>query len=135
MNDINQLTILGNIVRDAELKMTSGGFGILRLTIAVSKTIKKDGDYKKSTSFFDIVVFGKYAESLVTICTKGKKIAVTGELSQNVWVNKEGNKQSKVEIHANSVFVFTKDIAEKDFTKEDSQAIEENAQFIDDIPF
>lgn len=102
MADVNNVTIIGRLTRDAELKYTAGGFAIASLAIAVNRR-KKDGDqWVEEVSFFDVTLYGKSAESLKQYLVKGKQIAVVGELRQDRW-EKDGQKFSKVIIAANNV--------------------------------
>ncbi len=57
------------------------------------------GRYEKGqteTSFFDCVQWGKTAESLAKHMTKGRLIAVKGEMRQNRWTDNEGSKRSQI---------------------------------------
>lgn len=102
MADVNHVTLIGRLTRDAELKYTSGGFAISNFSIAVNRR-RKDGDqWIEEASFFDINLYGKSAESLKQYLIKGKQIAVDGELRQDRW-EKDGQKYSKVVIAANNV--------------------------------
>ncbi len=100
--DINSVTLIGRLTRDAELKYTSGGLAIARFSIAVNRR-KKNGDgWEDEASFFDITLFGKSAESVNQYLTKGKQIAIKGELHQDRW-DQEGQARSKVGIIAETV--------------------------------
>ena len=58
----------------------------------------------EETSFFDVIIWGKTAESLKPRLTKGTQITVSGYLKQDRW-EKNGQKQSKVYINADLVEV------------------------------
>lgn len=97
--DINMVVLVGRLVRDAELRYTSGGTAVANLSMAVNRR-KKDGDsWREEASFFDIQLWGKAAESLERYLTKGKQIAVQGELRQSRW-QQDGQNRSKVSIAA-----------------------------------
>jgi single-strand DNA-binding protein len=100
--DINMVVLVGRLVRDAELRYTSGGTAVANLSIAVNRR-KKDGDsWREEASFFDIQLWGKAAESLERYLTKGKQIAVQGELRQSRW-QQDGQSRSKVSIAATNL--------------------------------
>ena len=102
MKDINTATVSGRLTRDAELRFTSGGFGILKFSLA-SNYSKKDGDqWKDEANFFDCTILGKRGESLAQYLTKGTQVMVAGELRQERW-EKDGQKQSKVGIMVDNV--------------------------------
>jgi len=97
-------TIIGNITRDPELKMSSGGKPILRLGIAVSRRQQVDGVWQDGpTSFFDTVCFGNLAENAAASLTKGSRIIVTGRLEQRSYETAEGQKRSAVELVADEI--------------------------------
>lgn len=102
MADVNHVTIIGRLTRDSELKYTSGGMAISNFSIAVNRRRKNGDQWVEEASFFDINLFGKSAEGLKPYLTKGKQIAVEGELRQDRW-EQDGQPRSKVVIVANNV--------------------------------
>jgi len=102
MADINHVTLIGNLVRDAELKYTANGTAVSKFSLAVN-TRKKNGDqWEDVANFFDVVVWGRQAENLDLYLKKGKKIAVDGELRQDRW-QQDGQSRSRVEVVANTI--------------------------------
>lgn len=102
MEDINNLTIIGNLVKDAELKYTNSGTAITGLTIAVNRSVKKGDQWTEEASFFDVSLWGKRGESLNQYLNKGTKIAVSGSLKQDRWES-DGQKRSRVVIMADNI--------------------------------
>lgn len=105
MTDINSLTVIGRIVRDLDensYTVLESGTARANVSIAVNRSIKKDGQWIDDTSFFDITIWGKTAENLKPYLTKGKQIAVSGYLKQDRW-EKDGKKNSRVYIVAETV--------------------------------
>ena len=100
--DLNHVILIGRCTRDATIKYTSGGMAIGSFSIAVNRRTKKGEQWVEEASFFDVSLFGKSAEGLAQYLTKGKQIAVEGELHQNRWQN-EGKSMSKIEINAINV--------------------------------
>lgn len=100
MNNINKVILIGNLTKDAELK-EANGFVISKLSIAINKTKKVNGNIENEVSYFDLVLFGKMASALNQYLLKGTLIGVEGELKQNRWDDKEGKARSKVEIIVN----------------------------------
>lgn len=110
MNDINAVTISGNLTRDPELKATQGGSSILRIGIACndSRKNKQSGEWEEVPNFIDCVVFGKRAEALSKMLSKGMKVAINGKLSYSSWETKDGQKRSKLEVIANDVIFMSR---------------------------
>lgn len=104
---INVAAISGNLARDAELRATASGTQVLTFTVAVNERVKDGDEWKDRPSFIDCTVFGKRAEALSRIISKGSKVAVQGRLRQSTW-ERDGQKRSKLEIIADEVDVMQK---------------------------
>jgi len=102
MTDLNQVVLVGRLTRDAELKYTNSGYAILKFSLAVNRSVKRDESWQDEASFFNAVIFGKRAESLAQYMLKGKQIGITGELKQDRW-EQEGQSRSRVEIVVNNL--------------------------------
>ncbi len=102
MTDINRVFLVGRLTRDAELRFTTAGTPVGKFSIAVNRS-KKNGDkWDEEVNYFDIVLWGKTAEALSKYLTKGKQVAVEGELRQSRW-EQDGQSRSRVEIHAGNI--------------------------------
>lgn len=97
--DINKVFIIGRLTRDAELQYTNSGSPVLKFSIAVNRRRKQGEQWVDEANFFDVNLWGRRAESISQYMTKGKQIAVDGELRQDRW-EQDGQKRSKVMIHA-----------------------------------
>ncbi|WP_394436738.1 single-stranded DNA-binding protein [Sphingobium naphthae] len=71
------VNIAGNLGKDAEFKTTQGGDPFCRFSVAVTTGW---GD-RKATTWWDVTRWGKNAEKLAPLLTKGTKVAVSGEIS------------------------------------------------------
>lgn len=74
---MKNITILGNITRDATVRTTQGGDKVAGFSVAVSDGF---GQAKRSM-FFDCSLWGARGEKLAPMLTKGSKVCVTGDLS------------------------------------------------------
>ncbi len=104
MADINHVVLVGRLTRNAELKYTSGGGAVSKFSIAINLRRKKDEQWVDEAHFFDIVLWGKTAESLNQYLVKGKQVGIEGQLRQNRW-EQDGQARSKVEIFATNVML------------------------------
>jgi len=100
MADLNHVSLIGRLTRDAELKYTSGGQAVCKFSIAVNRRKKNGDQWEDEANFFDIVVWGRQGESLHPYLVKGKMVGVDGELRQDRW-QQDGQNRSKVEIVTN----------------------------------
>lgn len=104
---INNVTISGNLVADAKLARTQNGNAVLNFTVAVNDRRKDaQGNWTDFPNFIDCFTFGKRAEALASILTKGLRVAVCGKLSQQRW-EKDGQKRSKIEVVASDIEFMT----------------------------
>jgi single-strand DNA-binding protein len=102
MADLNHVTLIGRLTRDAELKYTSSGQAVCKFSIAVNRRRKNGDQWEDEANFFDIVLWGRQGEALNQYLVKGKMIGVEGELRQDRW-QQDGQNRSKVEIVANNL--------------------------------
>lgn len=102
MSETNVVVLVGRLTRDAELKYTKSGMALSTFSIALNRRIKQGEEWVDEANFFDINLWGKSAESVSQYLTKGKQIAIQGELRQDRW-EQDGQSRSKVVIHANNV--------------------------------
>ncbi len=102
---INRVNITGNLTRSPELKSTAGGTQVLRFGVAVNDRVKNQqtGEGEDRPNFVDCVTFGRRAEALANILTKGMKVAVEGRLRYSAWEAQDGSKRSKLEVACDAV--------------------------------
>lgn len=96
---INTVTIIGRLTKDAKLGKTQKGEGFVQFSIAVNKTV---GDEKKA-KFFDVSAFAHIADNFAPYLKKGTGVAITGELSQSSWTDKDGVNHSSLSIIARDI--------------------------------
>ena len=101
-NDINHVTIVGRLTRDAEISYLPSGAAVAKISIAVNRSRKNGDQWVDEVSYFDSAIFGKTAENLKPYLSKGKQVGLEGHLKQDRW-EKDGQKFSKVSIIADNV--------------------------------
>lgn len=89
---MNKIILMGRLVRDPSVKITSENLKICNYTIAVNRRFQLGAD------FFDCVAFGKAAEFVERWFHKGNMIAVVGRLEFESYTGKDGinRKSAKV---------------------------------------
>ena len=102
MTDINNVTLVGRLTKDADIRYTTGGTAVLNFSVAVNESRKQGEKWIEEASFFDVPLFGKMAETLKQYLTKGKQVAINGRLQQQRW-EQDGQPRSKVVVIANAV--------------------------------
>jgi single-strand DNA-binding protein len=98
---MNNISLVARVVQAPALRTTTGGTNVTTLRVAVPRP-RKDGE-DQGADFVDVVCFGRQAETCVEYLTKGRRVAVTGRLSQSEWTTDTGERRSKLEVIANSV--------------------------------
>lgn len=104
MADAN-VTIVGNVTREPELRYANSGVSVVRLGVAVNfrRQNRQTGNWDEETSFFDVTAFGSLAENVGSSIGKGTRVIVTGRLQQRSYETQNGEKRSVVEILADEI--------------------------------
>ena len=100
----NNVTLIGNLVDDPELRFTPSGVAMAKIRLAVNRRWRgNDGEWQEDTSFFTGTVWREQAESAAESLQKGARVIVTGRLEQRSWETPEGEKRSVVEIQIDEI--------------------------------
>lgn len=102
--NLNRVFLIGNLTRDPELNYTPQGTAVAKFSIAVNRQYKgSDGEMKKQTDFFNIVVWGKTGETCKKYLTKGRPVFVEGRLQNRSYETQDKQKRTVTEIIADNV--------------------------------
>ena len=100
----NQVTLVGNLTDDPELRFTPNGAAVANFRLAVTPRVREGDSWKDGeTSFFRINVWRQMAENVAETLTKGARCIVVGRLRTRSWETQEGEKRSVTEIEADEV--------------------------------
>lgn len=107
MSDINIVMLTGNLTRDAELLGAVGGASVLKFGLASNRTVKNQqtDSYEDVPNFIDCTIFGKRADALADILTKGMRVSLEGELRYSSWQAKDGSRRSKLEVVVHNIIL------------------------------
>ena len=105
MSNGNNVTLVGNITRDPELRFTPTGQATATFGLAVNRRWqnRQTQEWEESTSFFDVVCWREMAENASESLARGARVLVTGRLEQRSWDTPEGERRSKVEVIADEI--------------------------------
>jgi single-strand DNA-binding protein len=92
--DYQEMIIVGNATKDAEIHQSEGKAAYADFTLAVSRT-------KDQTTFFPVGAFGKFADGCENV-KKGVKVLVDGELDISEYTQKEDHKRTSFRILADT---------------------------------
>src|SRR3954464_10075305 len=100
---LNQVTLMGNLTRDPELRQTPTGQNVTSFSLALNRSYKDaGGEWQEVTDYIDIVCWATLAERVAQYLSKGRRCLVQGRLQSRSW-EQDGQKRSKVEVLANDV--------------------------------
>ncbi len=99
---MNNVSLIGRLTADPELRHTQSGIANVRFTIAVDRTFVKAGE-ERQADFISIVAWRQTAEFICKYFSKGRRIAVIGEIRTGSYVDKDGVKRYTTEVWANNV--------------------------------
>lgn len=125
---MNKITLIGNLVKDPELNTTPNGITVCRISIAVDR--KKTAE--RQTDFFNIQAWRGLGDICAKYLSKGKKIAVVGELQARTYTAKDGTTKMSLDVQAYEVeFLSPKEEPKSNKPENDGFTTLES----DDLPF
>ena len=132
---MNRIILLGRLVKDPDVKVTTSGKTVCTFTLAVDRPFQgKNG--QREADFINVSTFNKTAELCGNSLKKGHRALVEGRLQIRSYDGKDGQKHYATEVVADRVeFIERK---EKSAQKAESEAMEgfgSEVQFDEEIPF
>ncbi|MHB8624577.1 MAG: single-stranded DNA-binding protein [Aggregatilineales bacterium] len=102
------VTIVGNVGRDAEIAYTKQAIAVTKFSVAVNKTTGKGDAKRQKTTWFNVTLWRERAEALVPYIKSGMLVLVTGEVSVSPYIDKKtGNAAASLELNAADVQLLT----------------------------
>ncbi len=103
---LNRVMLLGNLGADPELRSTNSGESVLRLRVATNERyLDRNKAWQDRTEWHSVTVWGKRAEALHRILSKGSNLFIEGSLRTSSYDDKEGIKRYKTEIVAKEIIL------------------------------
>ena len=123
MSDLNSVSIVGRLTRNAESKTNANGLVIVSFSMAINHSKKHGDEWIDEPTFVSLAIFGKRAESLFPYLTKGRTIGITGHFESRI-VEKDNRKYSLLSVIPQQIHLYN---------KPDTQAETEAVQQIEEI--
>jgi single-strand DNA-binding protein len=99
---INQVTLVGRLTKDPELKETTEGTPVAQVTLAVSRHFRNhNGEIE--ADFIQCTLWRKAAENTAQYCRKGSVVGVTGRMQTRHYDNKDGKRIYVTEVVADDI--------------------------------
>ncbi len=133
---MNKVVLIGNLVRENEVRTSTNGNSVLKNAIAVRRNFKdENGEYQ--SDFINIIAFKNTATFMEKYTSKGSKVAIEGKIQTGSYLSSEGIKKYTFDVIVENVeFMDKKEVkVEVDETKEDTFKDFGNEVQIDDSEF
>ncbi|MGG0716185.1 single-stranded DNA-binding protein [Robertmurraya massiliosenegalensis] len=88
---INQVTLVGRLTRDPELRVTPEGNSVVNVTLAVNRNFRNQKG-EIDADFVQCTIWRKNAENLSLYCKKGALIGITGRIQTRTYESQDGRK-------------------------------------------
>lgn len=95
---MNNVSLVGRLIRDPEIKISASGSSYARFAIAVDRRKKDDG-----ADFINIIAFGKTSEFIEKYFRKGQRIGIAGRIQTGSYDGKDGKKVYTFDVIADNV--------------------------------
>ena len=99
---MNNVSLIGRLTADPELRHTQSGIATTRFSIAVDRRFVKQGE-ERQADFITIVAWRQTAEFICKYFSKGRRIAIIGEIRSGSYTASDGTKRYTTEVYANDV--------------------------------
>mgnify|MGYP002627559728 CR=1 FL=1 len=99
---MNNVSLIGRLTADPELKHTQSGIASVRFSIAVDRTYSKQGE-ERQADFINITAWRHTAEFICRYFTKGQRIALTGRIQTGSYTDRDGIKRYTFDVVAENV--------------------------------
>ena len=99
---MQKIHIIGNLTHDPETRSTSNGVTVCSFTVAVDRKFK-DQSGERVTDFFRVNAWRQLGETCGRYLSKGKKVAVIGELQARTYEAKDGKTRMSLDIQADEI--------------------------------
>ena len=102
---INKVILVGNLGNDPEVRATTTGSRVARISIATSEswTDKSSGQKQEKTEWHRVVFFSRLAEIVEQYLTKGSQVYIEGRLRTNKWQDQNGQDRYTTEVIADQM--------------------------------
>jgi single-strand DNA-binding protein len=91
---VNKAILIGNLGKDPELKYTPSGKAVATFSLATTERwTGQDGQKNESTTWHNIVAWGKQAEVIKEYLSKGRQVYIEGRIVNRSYDDKDGNKR------------------------------------------
>lgn len=104
---LNQILLIGNAGRDAELRYTQNGAAVANFSIAVNRRYQVRDEVREDTEWFNVSAWERQAENVAERVKRGNRVFVDGRLSTREYTAGNGETRVSLDVNANRVLVLS----------------------------
>jgi len=102
------VTIIGRVGTEPEFRSFGSSENIKFRVITSDRRKNENGIWEdNNTSGWNVVAWGKLAESCKNLIEKGQEVFILGSIREDSWTDKEGNNRKTIEVNASNIAVST----------------------------
>ena len=100
-----QITIVGNLGRDPEMRYLEDGTPVTTFSVAVNRrwNDRETGERREKTTWFRVTAWRRQAEVCNEYLEKGRQVMVVGEIGTSAWIAEGGEARASLELTARNV--------------------------------
>jgi single-strand DNA-binding protein len=133
---MNQITIIGKLTKEPELRSTQAGVNVCGFTVAVNRP-KTQNNQNPGADFFNVNAWRGLGENCARFLEKGKKVCVVGRISLRTW-EKDGKHGASLEVLADDVEFLSPRVSDMPVPEEPAPVVESGGFTkveTDELPF
>lgn len=100
--NMNQLTIIGNLVKPPVLRTTQAGISVCSFTVAVNRR-RTANNQNPGADYFSVSAWRQLGENCAKFLDKGRKVAVVGAVSVRTYQAQDGTTRASLKVTADDV--------------------------------
>lgn len=101
MPSLNNCEIMGHVGSEPEMRYSPNNTAVTNFSCAVNrKYTRNNGEKVEDTEWFNIVVWGKLAESVNKYVTKGMLIYASGRIHLHKWTGDDNQERTRLQLNA-----------------------------------
>ena len=96
----NEITILGNVGRDPEVRSLPSGSNVCNFTVAVNRSVNVNGEWQNETEWFNVSCWNDMADRAAQQLRRGNLIFIKGQLSTREYSKQDGSQGFSLEVRS-----------------------------------
>lgn len=120
---INNVTLVGRLTKDPDLRFTSSGTAVATFTLAVNRNYTSQNGNREA-DFINCVIWRKPAETMANLAKKGSLIGVVGRIQTRSYENQQRQRIYVTEVVADNFQLLESKSATENRTYQDQDQTE-----------